>query len=150
MSPTYRCWGPVLAIHKAVLAVEVIILWKLREKYTGFCLQSANWTHTLARQMQWVGIRNTRHLGLRMWTWISAGVGNGKREVRLSPWLLIPGGYFTQGLLYVCLSQSTYGRTLAHLSEFTLGVLQSLTSLRIIVWLPSLLCSPASGHPMSV
>lgn len=32
MSPTYRCWGPVLAIHKAVLAVEVIILWKLREK----------------------------------------------------------------------------------------------------------------------
>lgn len=44
MSPTHRCWGPVLAVHKAVLAVEVIVLWKLREKYTGFGLESANWT----------------------------------------------------------------------------------------------------------
>lgn len=42
MSSTYRCGGPVLAVHKAVLAVEVVILWKLREKHTGFCLGNAN------------------------------------------------------------------------------------------------------------
>lgn len=116
MSPTHRCWGPVLAVHKAVLAVEVIVLWKLREKYTGFGLESANWTHTLARQVQWVGIMNMRNLGLRMWTWVSAGTGNGN-ETGVSPRLPIITGYFA---LFSVFPSPSCGRPLAHLSEFTL------------------------------
>lgn len=42
MSPTYRCGGPVLAVHKTVLAVEVVVLRKLKGKHIGFCLENAS------------------------------------------------------------------------------------------------------------
>lgn len=94
MSSTYRCGGPVLAVHKAVLAVEVIVLWKLREKHAGFCLGNANGAHTLARQLQWVGIRHTRLLGWRVWS--SAGQGTEMRKLGLVPdWPLAHASEFT-------------------------------------------------------
>lgn len=36
--PAYRCGGPVLAVHKAVLAVEIIVLRELWKQAHRVCL----------------------------------------------------------------------------------------------------------------
>lgn len=50
--PAYRCGGPVLAIHKAVLAVEIIVLRELwKQAHTGSVYGNSWEANVLARQV---------------------------------------------------------------------------------------------------